>query len=244
MRPVTLGVDDLIEVVGQPSGEPDIRLRNLEYDLTRAIKKVVYGFQGLDTVFASLEEPVSLTAFVTPSTLPAGLESVPGTVEKMARELEAESGGKFTFEMIDPDAKNAAVDRATLQNYLHLVLQVGDDAILLYPSADMTEADIRTEIESALKRAAPGFLKTVGLWLPRLQPVQDPYTGQMLPPISSWNMLRQQLSQDYTVKAVDLTTGRVPGDIDVLVVIAPQAMSDEERFAIDQYLMRGGALLG
>ena len=259
---VTLGVGDLIEVVGSPGGEPDIRLRNLEYDLTRAIKKVVYGFQGLDTVFASLEEPVRLTAFVTPSTLPAGLEEVPATVEKVARELEAESGGKFTFEVIDPDAKNAAVDRATLQNvyglrpiapslfappssayYLHLVLQVGDDAILLYPSADMTEADIRTEIESALKRAAPGFLKTVGLWLPRLQPVQDPYTGQMLPPISSWNMLRQQLSQDYTVKAVDLTTGRVPGDVDVLVVVAPQTMSDEERFAIDQYLMRGGAVV-
>jgi len=259
---VTLGVDDLIEVVDTPNGEPDVRLRNLEYDLTRAIKKVVYGFQSLDSVFASMDKPVKLTAFITPASLPAGLEEVPAAVEKVARDIEAESGGKFVFEMIDPDAPDSPVDRDTLRNtygltpiapslfapqsaayYLHLVLQTGDDAVLLYPSGDMTEADIRTELESALKRAAPGFLKTVGLWLPRPQPVQDPYTGRMIPPLSSWDMLQKQLRQDYAVKQIDLTTGRVPGDIDVLLVIAPQAMSNEERFAIDQYLMRGGAVV-
>jgi ABC-2 type transport system permease protein len=56
-------------------------------------------------------------------------------------------------------------------------------------------------------------------------------------------LLQEQLSQDYTVEAVDLTTGRVPGDVDVLVVVAPQGMTDQERFAIDQYLMRGGAVV-
>ncbi len=35
----------------------------------------------------------------------------------------------------------------------------------------------------------------------------------------------------------------MPGDVDVLVVIAPQAMTDKELFAIDQYLMRGGAVV-
>ena len=256
---VTLGFGDLIEVEPSASGQPDVRLRNLEYDLTRAIKKVVYGFQSLDTVFASFDEPVQLTVFVTPGTLPAGMESVPAAIETVARDLQEESGGKFTYEIIDPDAQGAAVTRDTLINayglypiaaslfspdtyYLHLVLQIGDEAQLLYPSGDLTEADIRAEVEAALKRAAPGFLKTVGLWLPDLQPVQSAFGG-MVQPISSWNLLQEQLRQDYTVKQVDLTSGRVPGDVDVLLVVAPQNMSDQERFAIDQYLMRGGSVV-
>jgi ABC-2 type transport system permease protein len=256
---VTLSFPDLIEVEQHPTGQVDVRLRNLEYDLTRSIKKVVYGFQSLDAVFASIDKPIKLTAFITPKTLPQGLEEVPQRVEKVSQELQTESGGKFTFEIIDPDAQGSAVNRETLINtyqlypiatslfssdsyYLHLMLQIGNEAQLIYPAGDLTEADIRSEIESALKRAAPGFLKTVGLWLPNLQPVPDAFGGTSQP-LSSWNLLEQQLSQDYTVKPVDLTSGRVPGDIDVLVVVAPQGMSDKERFAIDQYLMRGGAVV-
>jgi ABC-2 type transport system permease protein len=256
---VTLGFNDLIEVESRPAGQVDVRLRNLEYDLTRSLKKVVYGFQSLDTVFASIEEPIQLTAFITPATLPAGLEQVPQNVEKVASELEEESGGKFAFEMVDPDAAGSPINRDTLINtyglypiavslfspdayYLHLVLQIGEEAQLLYPAGDLTEADIRTEIESALKRAAPGFLKTVGLWLPDLQPVPSPFGGTT-PPISSWNLLQEQLRQNYTVRQVDLTSGRVPGDVDVLLVVAPQGMTDKERFAVDQYLMRGGAVV-
>jgi ABC-2 type transport system permease protein len=93
-----------------------------------------------------------------------------------------------------------------------------------------------------LKRAAPGFLKTVGLWHPSTEPIQSLYGGTVQP-ISSWNMVWQQLMQNYTVTAVDLGTGRVPGDVDVLVVIAPQGLGDMARFAIDQYLMRGGAVV-
>ncbi|MGQ9598158.1 MAG: Gldg family protein [Anaerolineae bacterium] len=256
---VTLSFTDLIEVEQHSTGQVDVRLRNLEYDLTSAIKKVVYGFQSLDSAFASIQKPVKLTAFITPKTLPQGLEQVPERVKKVARELQEQSGGKFTFELIDPDATDSPIRRETLINtyrlypiavslfspdsyYLHLLLQIGDEAQVIYPSGDLTEADIRKEIESAIKRAAPGFLKTVGLWFPDLQPGYDLY-GNVSQPISSWNLLMEQLRQNYTLKPVDLTSGRVPGDVDVLVVIAPQKMSDKERFAIDQYLMRGGAVV-
>jgi len=258
---VVLGIGDLIEVTPTAGGQPEVRLRNLEYDLTRATKKVVYGFQSLDSVFASIKDPVHLTAFVTPNTLPAGLEGVPQTIDKVARELQEQSGGKFAYEIVDPDAPGSSVTRDSLVKeyglqpiapslfasqasyyYLHLVLQIGDKAQLLYPSGNLTEADIRTELESALKRTAPGFLKTVGLWIPDLQPTQNAY-DQMVQPLSSWDMLQEQLRQDYTVNQVDLSSGRVPGDVDVLVVVAPQKMSEQERFAIDQYLMRGGSVV-
>jgi ABC-2 type transport system permease protein len=254
----TLGFQDLIEV--QSAGtEVEVGLRNLEYDLTRSIKKVVYGFQSLDAVFASMEEPIKLTAFVTQQTLPPSLAEVPQLIEKVAQDIQAESGGKFTFEMMDPDDPNSPVTRQTLFDsyglrpfavslfspdsyYLHTILQIGDEGQLLYPSGDMSEADLRAEIEAVLKRAAPGFLKTIGLWHPSTDPIQSPYGGTV-EPISSWNLVWQQLMQNYTVTSVDLSSGRVPGDVDVLVVIAPQGLGDAERFAIDQYLMRGGAVV-
>ena len=256
---VVLGFGDLIEVETSPSGEPEVRLRNLEYDLTRAIKKTVFGFQSLDSVFASIEEPVTLIAFVTPNSLPASLAEVPQLVDTVAGGLVEESGGKFEYQVIDPDAPDSPVDRQALVQqmglypiasslfsnesyYLHLLLQIGDEGQLLYPAGAMTETELRTELESALKRAAPGFLKTVGLWLPSLQPQQGMF-GNVVQPLQSWNLLQEQLRQDYTVRQVDLSTGRVPGDVDALVVVAPQNMTELERFAVDQYLMRGGALV-
>jgi ABC-2 type transport system permease protein len=259
VQSVTLGFQDLIEILPGGGGEFEVGLRNLEYDLTRSIKKVVYGFQSLDTVFANMEEPVRLTAFVTPNALPESLKAVPQLIEKVAQDIQAESGGKFTFEIIDPDAPGSPVSRQTLFDtyglrpfavslfspesyYLHLLLQIGDEGRLLYPSGDMSEADLRSEIEAMLKRAAPGFLKTVGLWHPSEEPIPSAYGGT-IQPISSWQWVQEQLGQNYTVKAVDLSSGRVPGDVDVLVVIAPQGLGDKERFAIDQYLMRGGAVV-
>lgn len=254
-----LGFQDLIEVTPVSGGQIDVRLRNLEYDLTRSIKKVVYGFQSLDAVFARLEDPVRLTAIVTEKTVPQQLQGVMPLIAEVAQEIEEEAGQKFVFESVDPDAGGSSVTRDGLYEtygiqpfavslfsldtyYLHLLLQIGDEIRVLYPGGNTSKADLRAEIEAALKRAAPGFLKTVGLWHPSEDPVPDPYGGTSAP-LSTWQMVRSQLSQDYTVNSVDLSSGRVPGNVDVLVLVAPQQLAEKELFAIDQYLMRGGAVV-
>jgi ABC-2 type transport system permease protein len=255
---VVLNFQDLIEV--QPSGGGlDVRLRNLEYDLTSAIKKVVYGFQSVEAVLAALEEPAELTVYLTPETLPQQLSDVPTTIEEVAGNIAAESDGKLTYEVVNPDAAGSPVTRQTLYDqygiqpfatslfsaesyYMHMVLRVGDQAQVIYPSGEMTEADIRSSIEMTLKRSSPGFLQVVGLWIPPAQPQQNAF-GQMQEPISSWQQLRQSLSQEYEVRSVDLSSGEVPSNVDVLVLVAPQGLTDKERFAIDQYLMRGGSLV-
>jgi ABC-2 type transport system permease protein len=255
---VTLGFAELIEVTPTSSGLPDVRLRNLEYDLTRSIKKAVYGFQSLDAVLARLQDPVRLTVFVTPSTLPGSLQGVPQMVEEVAGELAESAEGNFGYQVIDPDT-DATVSAQSLYEsygiqpfavslfspdtyYLHLLLEIGEEQMVLYPGGGVNEADLRAEIEAALKRAAPGFLKTVGIWTPSEDPVPDPFGQGMTQPISTWRQVRSFLSESYTLKTVDLSSGRVPGDVDVLVVVAPQGFTDAELFAIDQYLMRGGAV--
>jgi ABC-2 type transport system permease protein len=255
----TLNFRDLIEVEPRRDGTIDVRLRNLEYDLTRSIKKVVFGFQSVDAVLAAMSDPVKLTLVVTPDTLPEALQSAPDTIQKVAGDIAQKSGGKFAFELVNPDAPGASITRQALLDtyrlrpipvsffsdqtyYLDMLLAVGDQVQVLSPGADLSEASARTAIESGLKRSSSGFLKVVGLWTPPATPTQDPF-GQLQRPLSSWQLLNEQLGQDYTLRSVDLTGGQAPPDVNALVVVAPQNMSDMERFAVDQYLMRGGAVV-
>jgi ABC-2 type transport system permease protein len=254
-----LGFRDLIQVDARPGGEIEVRLRNLEYDLTSAIKKVVYGFQSVEAVLAAMDQPAELTLYLTSKTLPESLAKVPDTIETVATKIADQAPGHLVFHKVDLDAPDSPVTREQLYGryglrpfpvsifsqdtyYLHLLLRVGDQAQVLYPTADMTEGDLRTAIESALKRASPGFLKVVGLWTPPASPTTN-FFGQMQQPLSSWQELRNALRQEYEVRNVDLKSGRVPDDVDVLLLIAPQAMTDTERFAVDQFLMRGGSVI-
>ncbi|RME82775.1 MAG: ABC transporter permease [Caldilineae bacterium] len=254
-----LNFQDLIEVEAQRDGNVDVRLRNLEYDLTRAIKKAVYGFQSIDSVLAALDQPARLTLYVTPKTLPPDLEVAPDTIRQVASEIAADANGKFVFETVDPTAEGSTVtandlfERYGIQPYavslfspetfyLHMVLEVGDQAQVIFPGGDISESEVRTAIESALKRSSPGFLKVVGIWSPPEIPTRDMF-GNAQPPFTTFRTVRDQLRQEYEVREIDLSTGRVPPDVDVLLLIAPQNLGDKERFAIDQYLMRGGSVV-
>jgi ABC-2 type transport system permease protein len=255
----TLNFRDLIEIQPSRSGMPEVRLRNLEYDLTRAVKRVVSGFQSIDAVLASLQQPATLTLYITSGTLPAGLKEAPQVIKKVAEQIQQRANGKFVFETVDLDAPGSKVTRQTMVEqfglqpiavslfsdqtyYLHMVLQVEGNKQLLYPSGDMSEASLRSAIESALKRSARGFLKVVGVWTPPDVPQQNMF-GQQMPSFKQYNSIINQLQQEYQVRRMDLSTGQVPADVDVLFVIAPQGMTDKERYAIDQYLMRGGSVI-
>ncbi len=60
-----LNFRDLIEVQASRDGTPDVRFRNLEYDLTRAIKRTTSGFQSVDNLLASLPNATKLTFYAT-----------------------------------------------------------------------------------------------------------------------------------------------------------------------------------
>ena len=53
--------------------------------------------------------------------------------------------------------------------YLHLVVEAGGEIQVIYPSGDLSQAEIRSAIEAALKRSSSGFLKVIGLWTPPAQ---------------------------------------------------------------------------
>ena len=260
-----LGFEELIEVNVTGLESVEVKLRNLEYDLTRMIKKVVFGFQPLEEVFARASAKVTLTAYVTKGALPDNVKELPNHVRKVAEEISKRAGGKFSFSEVDPGGEDKEALRKKLYEqygikplgipllsgemfYLHLVLASGDRHTQLLPAPEMSEAQIREEISAGLKRLVPGFLKTAGL---RIAPVKQAGGGQFNPMMNrgrpqqgpQYELLRSRLSENYTVKNVDLKKGRVGGDIDVLILAGPEDLDEKERFAVDQYLMRGGAVV-
>ncbi|MCK6572490.1 Gldg family protein [Myxococcota bacterium] len=255
-----LSFDELIEVNADETNI-DVRLRNIEYDITRAIKKTTQGFQNLESVFARATQPSKLVAYISADKLPAEFKEAPERIRKVAKEIQDKSNGKFTFQEIDP-SQDQAVAQEILQKYgfkpmatdlfakdtfyLHILFQSGETLERVFPQGDMGEADIRTAIEASIKRATPGFLKTVGLLTEEPKQEQpNPMMGMQPPPRErpDYRALEETFGQDLTIKRVDLKNGVVPQDIDVLVVAKPGKLDEKQQFAVDQYLMRGGAVV-
>ena len=261
---VRYGFQDIIEVEPLPDGDIDVHLRNFEYDLTRAIKKVVYGFRGTAELFDQIQGAVRFTAVMSPDQLPELLSKVPEAVRTAARELEEKSGRRFEYEEIDPGideeiqlqvANRFGARPMTLglfseeQFYLYGFLQVGDRIEQLMLAAEgVTAAAVREAIDSSLRRQAPGFLKTVGVVAPgpAIPPevmAQLQMQGRMpQQPPPEFQQVKAVLEHDYAVQDVNLSSP-VPSDVDVLLVLKPKNFGDEEIYNLDQYLMRGGRVI-
>ena len=253
----TLNFAQLIEVVDTPLGV-EVRLRNLEYDLTSHIQRAVYGFQSLDAVLASFDEPANLTLYLSSATMPELMIGVSETLQEVTREIAESNPDALRFEVIDMSAPDAGFseqdlfDRYQIQPvatsffaletfYLHLVIEAGDDIQVIYPAGELSQVEIRNAIESSLKRSSSGFLKVIGLWTPPAQNVDQ--FGQQIPSLQQYAILEESLRETYEVRRLTLEEGQIPSEIDVLILLAPHSLTDIQRYAIDQYIMRGGSVI-
>lgn len=248
-----LGFRELIEVKALGEGALDVRLRNPQYDLTRAIKKVLYGYQVGGNVLDSLTRPVRLTAFVSaPERLPEPLPGLAEDLGEVAAELAAGSGGRFEFAIQDPTAGDGRLAEEIAERYgfqplvlglldpepfyFYLLLESGDDALPVPLPEELDRAGLKRVIESGLKRFAPGLLRNLALYTPAQTPGLGPATA-------SFDELKDALRQGHGLRETDLSTGRVPEDADLLLVIGPEAFDERQVFALDQFLMQGGTLI-
>jgi len=249
---------DLIDVEVKGT-DVKVRLRNLEYDVARAVQKTVYGFKSLEAVCNQLADEATLLVFASSENLPEKLAEIPERIEKVAAGMEERCGDKFDYKVIDPDDPSSGITREQLYRqygikpmslslfdkktfYLNMVMRIGEKGEALSVPGELSEADIRRELQAVLQRHSPGFLKTIGIAKgeapPQMnRPGMPPQRGP------SFRTLERQLSETYEVTQVDLKSGRVPGHVDVLIVLAPRNFSEREQFAIDQFLMRGGSAI-
>jgi len=253
-----LGLDDLISVRVLDVGDVDISLKNPEYQLTKTIKKTVAEFSSIDALFASAPGKVQLTAYLTPKTLPENWKDAPAKLQKVVDELTKQSGGKLAFTTIEPKTETEMRDLFTKfglrpyqdllsgqVSYFHLLLQVGNHMVRVTPPQTLGDADLKNAITEGLKRAAPGFTRVVGLWSPPAPPPRPMMQGmppQEMPPPQAFHTLERSLSGNYEVRQVALSAP-VPDDIEALVLAGPASLDEKAAENLDQFVMRGGALV-
>ena len=253
-----LSFRDLIEVKAQGETNIDVLLKNPEFDVTRAIKRVLYGFQGGASVFDNMNAPVRFVGYISDdSVLPEPLVELKGLLNEVLVELAQQGGDKFSSELVDPQAGDGqvALDIAAQYGfqpmaaslfddsrfYFYLTLQ-NDETVVQIPIPDplSTEA-LQRSVEEGLKRFASGLLKSVILNAPEPTP---PFAQQQgTPPANEFNQLLNFLSSDFNVDSNDLSSGTVPADADMVVVVDPSNFDDKQVFALDQFLMKGGTVL-
>jgi ABC-2 type transport system permease protein len=255
-----LSFDQLIEVHSDDEAV-DVRLRSFEYDLTKAVRRVSQDFESIEAVFAKLPEQATLTAYVSPATLPEEYGDLAATIAKVSDELVLASGGRLRFQQVDPSSdpelQRQLAEQLGIQPFrvdffspdvfwAHVVLMAGTSVERIVPQGDVAEADLRQAIEAAVRRAVPGHLKRIAILTDNpVAPPMDPNIPpqfQPPPPRADYQALTQALQGEYQATSVDLKDG-TPPDADILVLGKAGALDEKQRFAIDQFLMRGGSVI-
>lgn len=252
-----LNYDDLISITQTPSAVA-VDLRNPEYDLTRAIRRVQSDYRAAGAVFDALDAPVSLTLYASAEeALPERLRPLRAGLIAMIEAYERDGGDKFVGEILDPTADDGAIAAELQENYglqplrltlfddnqfwLHLVLGHRGQLLQAPLPEDLSVDSVKRVLDAEIKRFAPGALRSVALYTP---PTSQGMPQFGVPPSGlQFQSLRRALEANFNVVDADLSTGRAPEAADLLFVVAPEALDQKAVFAIDQFLMRGGAVV-
>ena len=255
---VTLGFQDLIEVKSEGDTKLEVELRNPEHDITRAIKKVLYSYQGGGNLFAGIGNPVTFHGYVSQEKkLPQALVELRNTLQGVLVELKQQGGDKFSFDFADPEANGGALASKLFQEFgmqpmvtgllstetfwFYMTLESGGQQFQVALPSTLDKSALKNAIEASLKRFSKGMLKTVALYTPPSNPSMAQYG--MPNQRNTFQMLTRFTEQEHRVKPVDLSNGQVDPEADILVVVAPERLQEKQLFAVDQFLMQGGTVV-
>ena len=252
----TLGFADLIEVKATGGSQPEVALRNPEFDITRAIRDVLYTYRAGGNLFQQLDRPVRLTGYVSADDrLPELLVNYRDAIEETLQAQIARADGRFSVEFVEPEAGDGAVAERIIDEwgfqpmlaslddprefFFYLTLE-DDHQVVQLPTGAFDPESFEQTLEAGLKRFASSFTKTIALVFPEQDGGRVP---GMAPAAHTFQTLEREVSRDYSILREDLSDGEVDASADLLVVLAPENLADTAVYAIDQFLMRGGTVV-
>ncbi len=246
----TLGYADLIDIKVSGGDNIEVGLKNPEYAITRAIRKVVQGYQAGGSPFDLIKDPIEFSGYISePSRLPEELQSLRAELETLLAEVEQQAGSLFTATLAAPEAGDGALAREIEERYgfapqiaslfdpqpfwFYMLLQSGGETVQVPLPETLDKEALERSLNAAVRRLAPGFLKTVAV----VRPPQHAFGSH------GYQRLSAMLGENVRIRETDLGEGRVPAEADLLMVLAPSDLSEKQLFAIDQFLMRGGSVI-
>lgn len=247
---------DLIETKVEAENDYSVELRNPEYDITRAIRKVIAEYQLGGSIFNYLPSSIQFTGYLSAADrLPPDFEELKAPLREALDELKVEADGKFDWNFVDPAAGDGSVANEILENYgfrpmaaslfesntFYFYLTLSDGNVVLHigiPEVGDTEG-LKRLLNEGLKRFSKGLMTSVAIHAPTPPPQQymnQPPTG------ANYEQFFGYLTRDFDVELTNLREP-IPALTDVLVVVGPSALDDEQLFEIDQFLMKGGTVI-
>jgi ABC-type transport system involved in multi-copper enzyme maturation permease subunit/ABC-type uncharacterized transport system involved in gliding motility auxiliary subunit len=215
-------------------------------------------------VLGKLDDDLRLTAYLT-SAVPAELSNIRRDIEDLVREFQSYAGGHLKVEIADPGKNEEAAKAAEAagipkipfqvaseskfevgEGYLGIVIEYGGKTEKLPAVTGVTtlEYDLVRRIAKMTRREAV----KVG-WQ-----VNDPFGGMNIPgmdrppssdrhsPTSDMRQMDTLLKEEYETTTVDLKS-KVPDEVKAVIVCNTDALTDVQKFNLDQFLMRGGGVI-
>lgn len=211
---------------------------------------------GTIEIVEELEEPINLYLFFSDKVSEdlSSLRTYAQRVKEMLREYQLVGGANINLEIIDPEPFSEAEDRAAAFGLQSVpVNQAGDELyfglagtngldgeeVIAFFQPDR-EAFLEYEVSKLIYSLDLAAKPKVGVYSGLdIDQRTDPATFQSTP---AWVFL-EQLRELFDVELLDEMSERKLVDIDILIVIHPQAMTDMQLFAIDQHVLGGGKLI-
>jgi ABC-type uncharacterized transport system involved in gliding motility auxiliary subunit len=243
----------LLISVGLISALPSVRIDLTEDDLFSLA-------DGTRNIVSGLEEPIELLFFYSESATEdqPQIRSYGTRVQELLREIVIASGGKLVLSIVDPEPFSEEEDLATQYGvqpvpvtqggqgiYFGLVAVEFDNEKDLALRASETMPLIRPDQEQFLEyefmqlvtRVANPDLTVVGLLTTLdIDGGFDPMTGQAT---QQW-MITDYIRQLYDLRRIETDTEIIEEDVDILMIVHPEGLSEQTLYAIDQHVMRGG----
>lgn len=234
-------------------------LPSLRIDLTE--DKLYSLSPGTRNIVANLQTPLEIMFFYSESATEDNpqIRSYANRVQELLREIVIASNNRLSLRVIDPEPFSEEEDLATQFGiqavpisqgapgiYFGLVVaQPDDQAANPLGRAAETLPLIRPELEQFLEyefmklitKVNDPDLKVVGLLTQLdIDGGFDPVSGQAT---QQW-MIMDIIRQLYAVRRVDTNSGEIDEEIDILMIVHPQGLSEQMLYAVDQFVMRGG----
>lgn len=207
---------------------------------------------GTGAMLSGLEEPLTVRFFFSESLaadLP-GFRQYAQRVRELLETYAARAGGAITLHVIDPEPFSPAEDEAVAfglrgvplteqgeRFYFGMAATNTTDDLEVVPFfQDARESFLEYDLTRAFYRLANPKRPVVGLisTLP-INGGFDPQRGAL----PTW-AVADQIGQLFELRDLETDVGRVPDDIDVLMVAHPKDLPGRTRYAIDQYVLGGG----
>lgn len=231
-------------------------LYSARFDLTQ--DRLYTLSQGTRNVLAKLNEPVRLQFFFSERLA----KNVPGAqvygqrVRDMLKEFEANSGGNLQLEIIDPEPFSEAEERASNLGLRGLGAQNGEKFFLGLAAANMVdgqevipfftqdreqflEYDLTQLISklSTIKKPKIGVISGLPLDIGK-GGIEALMRGEIKP-----FMLYQQMRESFDVEMLTGQFAEIDDAFNVVLIVQPKEMDALTRYAIDQYVLRGGRVI-